>query len=75
MPRRWSRHEDQRLRGLYAAGAPLNDDDWQRYHALAGDIELVHFTESPHDIFRPDRTRYPKLVAALVERADSAVSP
>jgi pimeloyl-ACP methyl ester carboxylesterase len=57
------------------AAAPLNDDDWQRYQGLDGDIELVDFADSPHDIFRPDRTRYPQLVAALVERAESSVHP
>jgi len=52
------------------APAPLNDDDWKRYHELDAPIDLVEFTESPHDIFRPDRTRYPRLVGALADRGD-----
>jgi pimeloyl-ACP methyl ester carboxylesterase len=55
------------------AQAPLNDDDWARYQALDGPIELVEFSESPHDIFRPDRTRYPRLVAELAARADARI--
>lgn len=53
------------------AAAPMTDDDWARYHRLDAPIELVEFADSPHDIFRPDRTRYPLLVAGLVERADA----
>jgi non-heme chloroperoxidase len=53
------------------AAAPMTDDDWVRYHQLDVPIELVEFDDSPHDIFRPDRTRYPRLVAELIERADA----
>jgi len=55
------------------ATAPLNDDDWACYHELDAPIELVHFDDSPHDIFRPDRSRYPRLVRDLVARADERV--
>ena len=50
----------------------VGDSDWARYRELFPDAELVEFTESPHDIFRPDRGRYPLLVRAHAERADAA---
>lgn len=56
------------------APAPLNADDWERYATLDAPIERVEFTGSPHDIFRPDRTRYPRLVAEHVARAEASVS-
>ena len=49
----------------------MTDDDWSRYRQLGNGIELVEFNDSPHDIFRPDRTRYPRLVAGLVARGDA----
>lgn len=55
-----------------SATAPMTDDDWARYRQLGGGIELVQFEDSPHDIFRPDRTRYPRLVADIVARADAS---
>lgn len=54
-----------------SARVPLTDDDWARYHDLGVPLELVEFDDSPHDIFRPDRARYPRLVAGLVARADA----
>lgn len=56
------------------ASAPLTDDDWARYRGLGVPLDLVEFDDSPHDIFRPDRTRYPRLVAGLIERADARLS-
>ena len=52
------------------AEAPLTDDDWARYAAERPDAQLVEFTDSPHDIFRPERTRYPELVRDHVEAAE-----
>ena len=49
----------------------VGDDDWARYRELFPDAELVEFGESPHDIFRPDRARFPTLVRRLVERAEA----
>ena len=49
----------------------VGDRDWARYRELFPEAELVEFAESPHDIFRPDRARYPLLVRAHVERADA----
>jgi pimeloyl-ACP methyl ester carboxylesterase len=49
--------------------SPLVDDDsWERYKRLFPDAELHEFHDSPHDIFRPDRGRYPKLVRELTNR-------
>jgi pimeloyl-ACP methyl ester carboxylesterase len=48
----------------------VGDAQWSRYQALFPYAHLVEFPESPHDIFRPDRGRYPRLVSEHVDRAD-----
>lgn len=48
----------------------VGDAQWSRYRALFPDAHLVEFPDSPHDIFRPDRGRYPRLVCEHVGRAD-----
>lgn len=48
----------------------ISDSDWARYRELFPAAELVEFHDSPHDIFRPDRGRYPALVRDHVDRAD-----
>jgi non-heme chloroperoxidase len=49
--------------------SPLVDDTaWARYMQLFPDAQLHEFHDSPHDIFRPDRGRYPKLVRELTNR-------
>jgi hypothetical protein len=48
----------------------VGDAQWSRYRALFPDAHLVEFPHSPHDIFRPDRGRYPRLVSEHVDRAD-----
>jgi non-heme chloroperoxidase len=48
----------------------VTDDDWSRYRTLFPHAQLVEFNDSPHDIFRPDRGRYPQLVREHVERAE-----
>lgn len=66
---------------LAALGVPLlvvrstesplvSDEHWARYRTTFPSAELVDFDGSPHDIFRPDRHRYPRLVREHVERAD-----
>ncbi|MCT7657235.1 alpha/beta fold hydrolase [Mycobacterium deserti] len=53
--------------------SPLVDDDsWARYHRLFPDARLCEFADSPHDIFRPDRGRFPALVREHVESVDGA---
>lgn len=52
------------------ATAPMNDADWERYEGLTPGIRLVRFDDSPHDIFRPDRGRYPRLVADIAAAGD-----
>ena len=49
----------------------ISDDDWTHYRQLFPGAQLVEFGDSPHDIFRPDRGRYPQLVRAHVNRADA----
>jgi pimeloyl-ACP methyl ester carboxylesterase len=46
----------------------VTDEDWTRYKALFPHAQLVEFDDSPHDIFRPDRGRYPRLVRDHVDR-------
>jgi non-heme chloroperoxidase len=48
----------------------VTDEDWLRYKTLFPNAHLVEFDDSPHDIFRPDRGRYPRLVQEHVDRAD-----
>lgn len=50
----------------------IDDADWSRYRQLFPEAHLVEFNDSPHDIFRPDRGRYPRLVHDHVNRADFA---
>jgi pimeloyl-ACP methyl ester carboxylesterase len=48
--------------------SPLVDDAaWARYKALFPHAQLHEFHDSPHDIFRPDRGRFPKLVRQLTD--------
>ena len=43
------------------------DDDWAKYHRLYPGARLVEFDDSPHDVFRPDRGRYPRLIREHVD--------
>ena len=54
----------------YAAATAflVGDRRWARYKALFPHAHLVEFDDSPHDIFRPDRGRYPRLVHEHVNR-------
>jgi len=45
----------------------VDDAAWARYRALFPDAALHEFTDSPHDIFRPVRSRYPTLVREHVD--------
>lgn len=49
----------------------ITDADWARYRDLFPDAELVVFDDSPHDIFRPDRARFPRLVGAHADRGSA----
>jgi len=48
----------------------VRDEDWARYQELFPHAQLIEFPDSPHDIFRPDRGRFPRLVRAHVDSAD-----
>jgi pimeloyl-ACP methyl ester carboxylesterase len=48
----------------------VGEQEWARYKRLFPHARLVEFNDSPHDIFRPDRGRYPRLVNEHVDRAD-----
>lgn len=52
-------------------GSIIDDDAWARYRQLFPAAELREFDDSPHDIFRPDRQRYPLLVREHARRADA----
>lgn len=48
--------------------SPLVDDTaWERYKRSFPHAQLHEFHDSPHDIFRPDRARFPKLVRDLTD--------
>ena len=46
----------------------ISDADWARYQQSFPRAMLVEFHDSPHDIFRPDRGRYPRLVRDHADR-------
>jgi non-heme chloroperoxidase len=48
----------------------VTDEDWARYKTTFPHAQLIEFPDSPHDIFRPDRERYPAHVREHVNRAD-----
>jgi pimeloyl-ACP methyl ester carboxylesterase len=48
----------------------VGEEEWARYKRLFPHARLVEFDDSPHDIFRLDRGRYPRLVKEHVDRAD-----
>lgn len=48
----------------------VSDDVWADYRERLPSARLVEFPDSPHDIFRPDRTRYPRLVGEHAAAAD-----
>lgn len=48
----------------------VGETQWSRYRTLFPHAQLVEFPDSPHDIFRPDRGRYPRLVSEHADRAD-----
>jgi hypothetical protein len=48
----------------------VGEQEWARYKLLFPHARLVEFNDSPHDIFRPDRGRYPRLVKEHVDLAD-----
>jgi non-heme chloroperoxidase len=48
----------------------VTDEDWLRYETLFPNVHRVEFHDSPHDIFRPDRGRYPRLVKEHVDLAN-----
>ncbi|MDG4666048.1 alpha/beta fold hydrolase [Mycobacterium sp. 236(2023)] len=45
----------------------IDADAWARYRTLFPTARLHEFVDSPHDIFRPERGRYPRLVRELVD--------
>ena len=49
----------------------VGEREWRRYRQLFPHAHLVEFADSPHDLFRPDRGRYPRLVREHVELADA----
>ena len=49
----------------------VSDADWDRYRRLFPAAKLHEFIDSPHDIFRPERGRYPMLVRDHVDAVDA----
>jgi non-heme chloroperoxidase len=50
----------------------IDDAAWTRYRRMFPTAALHEFTDSPHDIFRPDRARYPKLVCEHTDSVDGS---
>lgn len=53
-------------------GVLVTDEQWARYRQEFPQATLIEFNDSPHDIFRPDRGRFPRLVKEHADRADGA---
>ncbi|NVN52908.1 alpha/beta fold hydrolase [Mycolicibacterium hippocampi] len=51
----------------------INDANWARYRRLFPEARLHEFANSPHDIFRPVRTRFPSLVREHMAAAEKAI--
>lgn len=49
----------------------ISDAAWGRYRRLFPTAALHVFPDSPHDIFRPDRERFPDLVRAHIDTVDA----
>ncbi|MGV0849755.1 alpha/beta fold hydrolase [Mycolicibacterium phlei] len=52
----------------------ISGQAWDRYHTEFPSASLHVFADSPHDIFRPDRRRYPALVRTHVDGVDAALT-
>lgn len=52
------------------SGPIVDDATWAKYRQMFPDARLREFADSPHDIFRPDRARYPGLVRDLIDAVD-----
>lgn len=68
-------HWQPPLLAVRSPSSPLiSDAAWDRYRELFPSASLHVFDDSPHDIFRPDRERYPRLVRGHVDaiRAETA---
>jgi len=64
-------HWQPPMLAVRSPNAPVVDDAaWDRYRQLFPGAALHEFADSPHDIFRPDRGRYPLLVRALADAVD-----
>lgn len=60
------------LLAVRSPSSPVIDDaNWARYRRLFPAARLHEFADSPHDIFRPDRGRYPALVREHVDAVDA----
>ncbi|MCW2511913.1 MAG: lysophospholipase [Mycobacterium sp.] len=56
---------------IRARKSPLiTDADWTHYARSFPTARLVEFEDSPHDVFRPDRARYPRLIREHVDQVD-----
>ncbi|MGV0604597.1 alpha/beta fold hydrolase [Mycolicibacterium sp. XJ1904] len=56
-----------------SANSPLiSDAAWDRYRELLPSASLHVFADSPHDIFRPDRGRFPTLVRAHIDAVEGS---
>ena len=53
----------------------LDDEAQDRYRRAVPGVEIVTFDDSSHDLFRPDPTRYPRLVAAFTARHEPGPPP
>ena len=55
---------------IQAGSGLLQDEDMVRWRTSVPGLETVRFEESPHDLFRPDRFRFARVVGDFMERHD-----
>lgn len=53
----------------------VDDEAVARFREAVPDVVVHTFAESRHDLFRPDRRRYPRVVAAFAAAHDPVVAP
>lgn len=54
--------------------SPVTDEDWATYLHHLPDATFVRFEDSPHDIFRPDRLRFFRLVRYHIAAAEASAA-
>jgi len=55
---------------IQAGRGLLDDESAERWRASLAGVETTRFADSPHDLFRPDRLRFARVVGEFMDRHD-----